>query len=206
MQFVRTARENLTLERMLPLVFTLLYTAIAAFHFSSIGNNEFLGYIAVIGLLILLGGCVLAHQCVPGWLFWLLSSVGLLHMLGAAVTVNDDILYNYVPVYIENPSGLTFIKFDQIVHVYGSAVTAVLAYFFLRRDSGFKGFGLALFAALTSMGVGAINEVIEFGAKMNVADSDVGGYYNTAVDLTVNLVGAAAGAALSLFFWKRNRA
>ncbi|HEY1041838.1 MAG TPA: hypothetical protein VGE48_00230, partial [Candidatus Paceibacterota bacterium] len=97
MQFIRTSLENLTIPRLLPLLFTVLYTAFAAFHFVSIGNSEFLGYIAVIVLLVVLGGCILSHQCVPAWLLWLLSSVGLLHMLGAAMLVNGDVLYNYVP-------------------------------------------------------------------------------------------------------------
>lgn len=194
MQFIRTSVENLTVARVLPLLFIILYTVLAAFHFVSIGNSEFLGYIAVIVFLVILGGCVLSHQCVPAWILWLLSSVGLLHMLGAAVLINGDVLYNYVPVYIENPTGLTFIKFDQIVHTYGSFVASVLAYFFLRRDTRFHAFGLFVFASLASMGMGAINEIIEFVAKLSVPDSNVGGHYNTAVDLTVNLLGAILGA------------
>ena len=202
MQFIRTSLENLTIPRLLPLLFTVLYTAFAAFHFVSIGNSEFLGYIAVIVLFVVLGGCVLSHQCVPAWLLWLLSSVGLLHMLGAAMLVNGDVLYNYVPVYIENPTGLTFIKFDQIVHTYGSLVASVLSYFFLRRDSQFHAFGLFVFAVLASMGMGAINEIIEFAAKLSVPDSNVGGYYNTAVDLTVNFLGAIIGALVASLLWK----
>lgn len=202
MQFLRTSFQNLTVARALPLVFAVLYVAWAGFHFVSVGNDEFLGYLVVIALLIALGGCVLAHHCVPAWLLWLLSSVGLLHMLGAAITVGGDILYNYVPFYIDNPTGLTFIKFDQIVHTFGSGVAAVLAYFFL-KDRGFHWFGLFLFSALVAMGVGAINEVVEFVAKLTVPDSDVGGYYNTAVDLTVNLLGSVVGTALALIFWKR---
>lgn len=203
MQFVRTSLRNLTVARMLPLAFAILYAALAAFHFVSIGNDEFLGYIVVIVLLIILGGCVLAHHCVPAWLLWLLSSVGLLHMLGAAVSVGSDILYNYVPFPLENPTGLTFIKFDQIVHTYGSGVAAVLAHFFL-KDRGFNWLGLFLFSVLVAMGVGAINEIIEFIAKLTVPDSDVGGYYNTAVDLTVNLLGSLLGAVLTAVFWRNS--
>lgn len=203
MTFLRTALANLTVPRLLPLAFTVLYTLAAALYFSSIGNQEFLGYIAVIVLLVTVGGCVLAHQCVPAWILWLLSSVGLLHFLGAAVMVGGDILYNYVPLYIENPSGLTFIKFDQIVHTYGSGVAAVLSYFFLARYSAFRAFGLFVFSVLAAMGIGALNEIIEFFATMTVPDTDVGGYYNTAVDLCVNLLGAIVGTAACLLFWKR---
>ncbi len=201
---VRTVRDNMTLSRLLALGFTLTYAIGAGIYFSSIQNAEFLAYLGVIIFLLVLGGCVLTHQCVPAWLIWLLSAVGLLHLLGAAVPVNGDILYNYVPFPIENPTGLTFIKMDQIVHTFGSAVAAVLMYFFLIRDTKFHWLGIMVFSILGAIGLGALNEVIEFLAKMTVPDTDVGGYYNTAVDLCVNLVGAIIGTALSFAFWKRS--
>lgn len=201
---VRTITENLSPARLWPLLFTVSYTAFSMIYFASIGNSEFIAYIAVIIFLLVLGGCVLTHQCVSAWILWLLSLVGLLHLLGAAVIVNGDILYNYVPVYIENPSGLTFIKFDQIVHTIGSAVAAVLMYYFLRRDTMFHWLGIGVFSVLGSIGIGSLNEVIEFIAKMNVSDTDVGGYYNTAVDLCVNLFGALLGTMLAFLFWKPN--
>ena len=200
---LRTIRENLSPVRLSILAFTVAYTIAAGFYFSSIGNAEFLGYIAVITFLVVLGGCVLTHQCVPSWLLMLLSLVGLFHLLGAAVPVNGDILYNYVPFPIENPSGLTFIKFDQIVHTYGTLVAALLMYYFLKRDTSFHWLGIAVFAILGASGIGALNEIIEFLAKMTVPDTDVGGYYNTAVDLCVNLFGAVLGTLGAFVFWKR---
>ena len=198
----RTISDNMSKGRMLVLGFTVGYTVVAGFYFSSIGNTEFIGYIAVITFLIVLGGCVLTHQCTPSWLLALLSLVGLLHLLGAAVPVNGDIRYNYVPFPIENPTGLTFNKFDQIVHTFGTAVGATLMYYFLRRDTSFHWLGIMVFAVLGAMGLGALNEVIEFIAKMTVPDTDVGGYYNTAVDLCVNLFGAFIGTGLSFLFWR----
>lgn len=204
MGFFKTAFANLTLRRLLPLGFAVLYAGFAALHFASVGNTEFLGYIAVIVLLIVLGGCVLAHQCVPAWLLWLVSLVGFFHMLGAAVMVGGDVLYNYVPFPIENPTGLTFIKFDQIVHTYGSAVAATLSYFFL-RNRGFHWFGLFVLSVLAAMGIGALNEIVEFAAKLAAPESNVGGYYNTAVDLSVNLLGSLLGALFAVLLWKRQR-
>lgn len=198
-----TIRENLSPARLSILLFTVAYTAAAGLYFSSIGNAEFLGYIAVIIFLVVLGGCVLTHQCVPSWLLMALSLVGLFHLLGAAVPVNGDILYNYVPFPVENPSGLTFIKFDQIVHTYGTLVAALLMYYFLRRDTSFHWLGIAVFSILGASGIGALNEIIEFLAKMTVPDTDVGGYYNTAVDLCVNLFGAVLGTLGAFLFWKR---
>lgn len=202
----QTIGTNLTKSRLLVLGFTLGYALMAGFYFTSIGNAEFLGYIAVIIFMLVLCGCVLTHQCVPVWILAMLSSVGLLHLMGAAVPVGGDILYNFVPFPIENPSGLTFIKFDQIVHAYGSAVAAALMYYFLVRDTSFHWLGIMVFAILGSIGLGAMNEIIEFVAKMTVPDTDVGGYYNTAVDLCVNLFGATVGTALCFVFWKRDSA
>lgn len=203
MQFLSVLRDNLTLGRILVFAFTILYTIGAGIYFASVGNTEFLGYIALIVVLLILGGCVLTHECVPVWLFALVSLVGFLHVLGAAVPVGDDILYNYVPFPIENPTGLTIIKMDQIVHMFGSGVAALLAYFFLRRDTEFGWFGLLVFSILTASGVGALNEVVEFTAKITVPNTDVGGYYNTALDLVVNTIGAGIGAILALTLWKR---
>ena len=203
MSILRTIRENLSPARLSILAFTVAYTAAAGLYFSAIGNSEFLGYIAVIVFLVVLGGCVLTHQCVPSWLLMLLSFVGLLHLLGAAVPVNGDILYNYVPLPVENPSGLTFIKFDQIVHTYGTLVAALLMYYFLRRDTSFHWLGIAVLSILGASRIGALNEIIEFLAKMTEQDTDVGGYYNTAVDLCVNLFGAVLGTVGAFLFWRR---
>lgn len=203
MQFLRTAWGNITLARLLPLICTVLYTVVAGAYFFSIGNTEFLGYVLILILAVLIGGCVLAHQCVPAWLLWLLASIGLLHILGDAIIIEGDVLYNYVPFYIENPAGLTFIKFDQIVHTYASGVMAVLSYFFLKSKEGFRSLGLFIFSVLAAMGFGAVNEILEFSAKLTVPDNNVGGYYNTAVDLTVNLIGSVIGALLAVVWWRR---
>ena len=40
------------------------------------------------------------------------------------------------------------------------------------------------------MGVGALNEIIEFIAVLSVPDNNVGGYYNTVLDIVFNTIGA----------------
>jgi putative membrane protein len=199
----QTIRMNLSRGRLMVLGFTIAYTILAGFYFSSVGNAEFFGYVAVVTVLLVVGGCVLTHQCVPSWLLFMLSLVGLFHLLGAAIPVNGDILYNYVPFPIENPTGLTFIKFDQIFHTYGTLVAALLMYYFLRRDTSFHWLGIAVFSVLGAMGLGALNEVMEFIAKMTIPNTDVGGYYNTAVDLCVNAFGAVLGTVLAFRFWRQ---
>jgi hypothetical protein len=63
--------------------------------------------------------------------------------------------------------------------------------------------GLACGAALMGMGLGALNEVIEFGIAMNVEGNGVGGYVNTGWDLVCNMTGAVLAAGVE---WGRGKA
>ncbi len=194
----------MSLSRIILAVFTAGYVILAAIYFASVGNTEFLGYIGAVSVLLLLVACTLHWTCFPDWLLWLLSILMLSHILGGGLIVNGDVLYNYVPLPIENPTGLTFIKVDQIVHTFGSAVAALFVYSFLRRRTELGWLSTFLITVLAACGVGALNEVIEFIATMSVEDVNVGGYYNTAVDMVVNLLGAVIGTVIGLTFWKRN--
>lgn len=194
----------MSLSRIILAVFTAGYVILAAIYFASIGNVEFLGYIGAVSVLLLMVACTLHWTCFPDWLLWLLSILMLLHILGGGMIVNGDVLYNYVVVPIDNPADLTFLKMDQIVHTYGSAIAALFVYSFLRRKAELGWLSTFLITVLAACGVGALNEILEFLAKLTVPDTDVGGYYNTAVDLVVNLVGALIGTVLALKFWKRS--
>ena len=49
-----------------------------------------------------------------------------------------------------------------------------------------------LYPALAAMGLGAVNEIIEFLAVLSVPETNVGGYVNTALDLVFNAGGAVS--------------
>ena len=51
-------------------------------------------------------------------------------------------------------------------------------------------------ALIAGLGLGAINETIEFATTMVHDSTHVGGYQNTGWDLVSNLVGASAAAAI----------
>ncbi|MGA7266168.1 MAG: hypothetical protein WBX21_00310, partial [Aestuariivirga sp.] len=80
----------------------------------------------------------------------------------------------------------------QLVHFYGFAVTAWMLWFILQKRAPQLRRTLAVYAfpALASMGLGAVNEIVEFSAVMLVPHTNVGGYYNTALDLVFNALGA----------------
>jgi len=98
-------------------------------------------------------------------------------------------------------NGITLWRFDQLVHPYGTAVAALIAYFFIARHAKLPRIWMVILAAFVAMGLGALNEVIEFITKLTVPNTDVGGYNNTAIDLCTNMVGAIIGAAIAALKW-----
>ena len=57
-------------------------------------------------------------------------------------------------------------------------------------------------AAAAGMGLGALNEVVEFVAT-RIAETNVGGYVNTGWDLVYNALGASLAAVIILFGSRR---
>ncbi|MCK5082487.1 MAG: hypothetical protein KAR31_06230, partial [Candidatus Omnitrophica bacterium] len=63
--------------------------------------------------------------------------------------------------------------------------------------------GLLFLCVIGSMGLGAVNEIVEFLAMVFVPETNVGGYVNTALDLVANLTGSLIAAFLIYFLQKR---
>jgi uncharacterized membrane protein YjdF len=174
------------------LFFTLAYITGASAYFLSIGNFEFLWYILTMLVLMLLIGVSARAASFPPYLLWALSIWGLLHMLGGGVEVEGAVLYAYRFLPILGEGELTILKYDQVVHFYGFGVAAlVLRHILLRSFPLLAGTKVLFFySVLGSMGLGALNEMIEFIAVLALPDTDVGGYYNTGLDLIFNAAGA----------------
>ena len=173
-------------------IFTLGYVALAGAYFTLAGNYEFLWYIAVMVLLIGLAGATLKTARLPLWLLWLLSLWGLLHILGGGVFVGDHVLYAQVLIPIVGDGEFTVLKYDQVVHAYGFGVSALMVRHLVSRASpdALSGVWLSVLAASAAMGLGAVNEIVEFVAVVVAPSTGVGGYYNTALDLVFNGLGA----------------
>lgn len=89
------------------------------------------------------------------------------------------------------------LRFDQVVHVLGSAAGTVASWQLLGTWldlSRTPAKGQAVMAALAGLGKGAINEVLEFLASIRVPGTYVGGYTNTGWDLVFDVVGVTAAA------------
>ncbi len=166
-------------------------------------NGEFVFYSAV--MLTLVAAVSVAHRRsrLSRAVLWGLSLWGLAHMVGGLVPVPDNwptngpnkVVYSWwlIP---------EFLKYDQIVHVFGFYVTTLVCWqglsAIVRDDRSDRPlpptFGVLLLCAAASQGFGALNEVIEFAATLLVPKTNVGGYVNTGWDLVSNLIGTAAAA------------
>ncbi len=190
--------------RILPVaLFTLAYLgaamALAVRHW----NYEFIFYGAVMFLII--GGVVLLDRRVrfTAWVLWGLSAWGLLHLLGGTVPVparflepnSLNTLYN-LRLHPDAP------KYDQVVHAFGFFVSTLASWqamaAFTRGSGGSlrPTIGPLICAVLAGMGLGAVNEVIEFVATRVMPGTNVGGYVNTGWDLVSNLTGCVLAAAV----------
>jgi hypothetical protein len=121
---------------------------------------------------------------------WALAVWGLLHAAGGILYVGDGVVYRFEPV-----QGLP--RYDQVIHAFGfgAATVAVWQGLRTRLPSGARPrVGLGFVVALAGMGVGALNEVLEFLSTRVLAETNVGGYENTGWDLVYNALGATIAA------------
>lgn len=164
------------------------------------GNAEFLFYG---GVMIVLAGAVLVLDrkvrlstlALVGLVAW-----ALMHLAGGNVPIGDGpggdarVLYNWRPIE-------WLPKYDQVTHFLGFAVATLVAWECLACAIASRAgalprptWGLVIGAALIGMGLGAMNEVVEFIATLTLPDTNVGGYTNTGWDLVSNLAGVVAAA------------
>ena len=136
-----------------------------------------------------------------------LSLWGLMHMAGGGVPMNGSVLYNLPLIPIIQTPDYMILKYDQFVHAYGFGVTAWVLWHLLRRHfpQTEDTWTILVFPALGAMGLGAVNEIIEFIAVLSVPDTNVGGYINTALDLCFNALGAVLAGRTAIVIAHRLR-
>jgi putative membrane protein len=179
--------------------FTVLYLLGAAIAYGSQGNWEFIAYLGVtliVGLVVL---STVKKSGLDHFVLWLLSIWGLLHMLGGILPVGDTVLYGWRIVELIDRGGDFFIlKMDQVIHFYGFMVAAIVMHQLIAKRSanGTHPGMLIFFATMGSLGLSAVNEIIEFLAYINLEETGVGDIYNMGLDLMFNAAGALTGAVL----------
>ncbi|MBS3131492.1 DUF2238 domain-containing protein [Candidatus Woesearchaeota archaeon] len=170
------------------LIFTLLYLALFTLLALWKENYEFLFYIFVLSSLILL--VVLYHKKIHLSIMVIsgLSILGLMHVSGGNIHLGGTRLYD---IYLLGG----ILRYDQLVHTFGVFIATLVGYSMIKPylDHRIKHHPLILsiILILIALGVGAINEIIEFMAVLFLgAEEAVGDYFNNAFDLVFNTIGS----------------
>jgi uncharacterized membrane protein YjdF len=159
-------------------------------------NTEFLFYIGIV--IVFATIVILVHRAahLSQAALWALSFWGLFHMLGGLLRLPEawptdggsHVLYSLwlIPGYL---------KYDQVIHAYGFGVSTLVCWEYIKTIPGVRPtFGVLVLCALAGMGLGAINEIVEFTAVLMIPGTNVGGYENTGWDLVANLTGSTLSA------------
>jgi len=184
--------------------FTAAYLIAAIALALTLGNTEFLYYIVVMLVLVVVVWAVHRSVVLRNASLWGLSIWGLAHMAGGLLVVPETwpidsgsrVLYSLwlIP---------DLLKYDQVVHAYGFGISTWVCWqgmsAAIRRHTDATprpSLGLMVLAAAAGMGLGALNEVVEFVATLMIPNTNVGGYLNTGWDLVANFVGASTAAVI----------
>jgi hypothetical protein len=173
------------------LIFTLIYLIIFSLVFFFRKNYEFIMYVGVI--LFFFFVILLTNKKVnyPNIVLWGLSSWGLLHMCGGGILINGDVLYKLILIPLS--STYEILKYDQFVHIVGFGIATLVMYVLLEpkiKKPIKKWISISIIVIMAGLGVGAINEIIEFIAVIILPDTNVGGFMNMSLDLVSDLIGA----------------
>lgn len=190
--------SSLTLGQKILLTFTVLYMVGFGFHYLGSMNVEFIAYYLVLLFGFVFVFTTLERSRFPLHILWGLSLWGLLHMAGGSVPVGDGVLYGYkIYPFLVGDGQLYILKMDQVIHAFGFGVATLVAHHLLlthawRADA--SRMWLAVAAVLIGVGLGSLNEVIEFLVVLTVEYNGVGDLYNMGLDLIFNLAGAVSAA------------
>jgi hypothetical protein len=135
----------------------------------------------------------LRRAALPAPLAAALAVLAVAHLAGGLVRVGHDVLYN---------ASLwgAVLRYDHFVHASGVFVGTLVIWTLLVAPAvpvGRRSTAVVAVAVLGGLGLGALNETIEFLSTLARGGSHVGGYDNTGWDLVSNVAGAA-GAGLFL--------
>lgn len=167
--------------------------AIAGFsvHFIAKANYEFIMYIGVITFFLIVFVATNSKVYYPNGLLWGLTLWALMHLAGGALYFNGTLLYSIMLIPLSEK--LPIFRYDQLVHIIGFGVSTMVMFYVLKpllkpKLDGY--WALSIVVIMAGLGIGALNEIVEFIATLIVAETGVGGYINTSLDLVSDLVGA----------------
>ncbi len=165
-------------------------------HYFRTQNYEFVIYVGVIIFLYFLILLTLHRSKFDSFILWGLSVWAWLHMAGGGIVVGEGVLYGLHLIPIAGEGDTFILKFDQFVHAFGFGMSTLVVYHLLKAYLGSRVNYKVLYPiiVLAGMGVGALNELLEFIVVLLVPSTGVGGYDNTMIDIVFNTIGAIIAA------------
>src|SRR3989344_5549003 len=173
------------------LIVNLVYLLISLFVFLGRANYEFVMYIGVLVFFLVLVLATNKKINYPNSVLWMLTAWGILHMAGGGILLeNGSVLYTLILFPISE--AYQILKYDQFVHIVGFFVATLIAYVLLKPNlkNNFGWWSTGIVLAMAGLGLGALNEIVEFIATILVPKTNVGGYTNTSLDLVADLLGS----------------
>ncbi len=162
-----------------------------SFIFLSRRNYEFIIYIGVILFFLFLILYTNNKVNYPNSALWGLTLWSIMHMAGGGIRVGEGVLYGAILLPIVGEP-YNILKYDQLVHAIGFGVATLVVYHILKPNlkEKFGWISLSIVVVMAGLGIGALNEIVEFLATVVLPETGVGGYENTGLDLVSNLIGA----------------
>ena len=178
-------------EHYILLALNIIFIVVFAIHYFIKLNYEFLIYVGVIVTALIL--IIMSISKVNYSLSTLvgLSIWALMHLAGSSVSINDKILYELM--FFKIPADLPILRYDQVVHIIGFGVCTLLAYDLIKnrlKSDTRLSLSISIVLVMAGLGIGAVNEILEFIVTLIVPEVGVGGYINTSLDLCADLLGA----------------
>lgn len=170
--------------------FTIAYLVVFFVFGLVVGSDVAVPYVVLI-VALLVPVCRLDKRFGLGTgVLWGLAIWGCGHLAGGVIPLDGDrTLYNAV-------LGFDLIRFDRLVHAFGFGFATLACGKVMRRwlPEARVWPGPAVMIVLAGLGVGALNEILEFFATLVLPETNVGGYDNTGWDLVFDLLGGIVAA------------
>ena len=135
---------------------------------------------------------------IPGPLAVGLALSATLHLAGGLIRVGDDVLYNASIGGRVAALHTHVLQYDHFAHAFAVFVGTLTLWTLLvpHASSGASRNDDVVLCLLAGIGIGGVNETIEFLTTTAHRGAHVGGYTNTGWDLVANIVGALSAAAV----------
>ncbi len=183
------------------LFFTILFLAR--------GNYEFIVYVFfLVGLMTLV---LVTHKIFHYSIgvLWALTIWSFLHLIGGGLEYTEGEVFYKLMIIPLIGEPYSVLKYDQVVHFIGFWTSTIVAYYVIKPslvDTATHVRSIIFVIVMTGLGLGAMNEILEFAVTVIVPETNVGGYENTALDLVANFFGTL-GAGIYLrytYFSQKN--